>query len=246
MSQSANRKGVKFTLKNYVGGALALSIPYVNSFAVDLAADRVYATGGWNGARQVGFDDPYQGTITLSTQIIPVELIALGAGAEGYDATTVKEMFRIESLTLGASGKATLAEAPKTSTTVYCYEAGTTDLTNATAMTATFTGKELTVTDGSAGDKVDVYYITETTSAKPGESVTFNNSYTNGFYVLDGNTKWKDTNGVDIYETIKGYKVQPQRAFSITYNGTGDPLTLDIVLDLYEDETGNVYTSTRV
>lgn len=246
MGQSANRKGVKFTLSKYTTGALALSIPYVNSFGVELSADRVYATGGWSGARQVGFDDPYQGSVSISTQIIPPELIALGAGDNSLDSALAKTLFRMETHTLDSNKKFT-CEATPDDGSYYVYPAGTTDLANATSLTCTASDDEITVTQGTAGQKVDVYYTSSTAAgATSGQKITFNNNLSTGFYILKGCTMWKDTEGNNVYESIKAFKAQPQKGYTITYNGTGDPLSLDMKLDLYEDEEGNVYESIRL
>ena len=85
MKKTANRKGANIQLRKYSDKSLFAYIDYVNSVAVELTAGRVYATGGDSGARQVGFDDPIEGSIKLSTQIVPIEFVALACSPDGVE-----------------------------------------------------------------------------------------------------------------------------------------------------------------
>ena len=237
MKKTANRKGAKIQLRKYSDKSLFAYIDYANSIAVDLSSGRVYATGGDSGARQVGFDDPIEGTLKISTQIVPIELVALACTPDG-----VKDGGEIairEKLT-AAEGKVTLSKTPVPGT-IYVYKDGE-DIT-ATPAATTATGMEVTIADAKAGDVYIAYYIVASEEAK---SVTFSNAKTPGCYIVYGNTVWKDTNDTISAEHFKAYKAMPQKAFSITYQGSGDPLTFEMTFDLMEDDDGNVYTSSRI
>ena len=102
---------------------------------------------------------------------------------------------------------------------------------------------EVTIADAKAGDVYIAYYIVASEDAK---SATFSNDKTPGCYIIYGDTVWKDTNDTISAEHFKAYKAMPQKAFSITYQGSGDPLTFEMTFDLMEDDDGNVYTSSRI
>lgn len=238
MKKTANRKGANIQLRKYSDKSLFAYIDYVNSVAVELSSNRVYATGGDSGARQVGFDDPIEGTIKLSTQIVPIEFVALACSPDGVEDGG--EIGIREKITVKEEGKITLTKTPVAGT-IYVFKDGE-DITATPAATAA-TGTEVTVTGAKAGEVYIAYYIVASAEAK---SATFNNEKTPGCYIIYGDTVWKDTNDTITAEHFKAYKAMPQKSFSITYQGSGDPLTFEMTFDLMEDEDGNVYTSSRI
>lgn len=233
IKKTANRKGAKIHLRKYSDKSPFAYIDYANSVAVEGTASRVYATGGESGAKMVGFDDPMEGTLKISTQIVPIELLALAASPDGV--AEGGEIAHREKLT-SDSTTITLSKTPVAGT-VYVYPADS-DL-EGTPITEC-TGTSVTVTE--AGDYI-AYYIEASETAK---SVTFSNNVTPGCYIIYGDTVWKDTNDTVIAEHFKAYKAMPQKAFSITYQGSGDPLTLEMTFDLMEDEDGKVYDTVRI
>lgn len=167
-TQYANRFGLDFKVFDITDTELEnplVTVNYVNEVSVDLSGSTVWATGGQSHANKVPFNDPMEGTLTISTQLMTTELLALVAG---------KDM-------------------------------------------STFDGDE----------------------------VVFNNNDANKFYVITGQTVWKDKDGITYSEDIKCFKASPQKAYNVTYTGTGDPTSLDITFDLAEDDDGNVYSSKK-
>lgn len=85
-TQTANRFGVDLKVwpvgTTTFDGEPLLTIDYVNEVSVELSGDTVWATGGQSHANKVPFTDPIEGTLTLSTQILTSELIALCAGED--------------------------------------------------------------------------------------------------------------------------------------------------------------------
>ena len=238
MKKTANRKGANIQLRKYSDKSLFAYIDYVNSVAVELSSNRVYATGGDSGARQVGFDDPIEGTIKLSTQIVPIEFVALACSPDGVEDGG--EIGIREKITVKEEGKITLTKTPVAGT-IYVFKDGE-DIT-ATPAATTATGTEVTIASAKVNEVYVAYYIVASEDAK---SATFNNEKTPGCYIIYGDTVWKDTNDTITAEHFKAYKAMPQKSFSITYQGSGDPLTFEMTFDLMEDEDGNVYTSSRI
>ena len=238
MKKTANRKGANIQLRKYSDKSLFAYIDYVNSVAVELSSNRAYATGGDSGARQVGFDDPIEGTIKLSTQIVPIEFVALACSPDGVEDGG--EIGIREKITVKEEGKITLTKTPVAGT-IYVFKDGE-DIT-ATPAARTATGTEVTIASAKVNEVYVAYYIVASEDAK---SATFNNEKTPGCYIIYGDTVWKDTNDTISAEHFKAYKAMPQKSFSITYQGSGDPLTFEMTFDLMEDEDGNVYTSSRI
>ncbi len=164
-TQYANRFGINWSVYPYPkSGTALLTIDYINEVSVDFSSNTAWATGGIYHANQVPFSDPIEGTVTLSTQIMTSELLALVAG--------------------------------------------------------------------------------KTMSSFSGNTVTFSNSDSPQFYVLEGTTSWKDKDGTIYAETVTCHKVAPDKAFNVTYTGEGDPNSMDITFNLLEDSNHQVYTST--
>ena len=65
------------------------------------------------------------------------------------------------------------------------------------------------------------------------------------YYVIEADTVWKDKAGETKAETITVHKALPKRAYNITYNGSGDPISVDVEFELLEDADGNVVTITK-
>lgn len=59
-----------------------MTIDFANVTSYELEGDRVWATGGSKHSKVVGFNDPMEGTLTISTQLADVQLDALQAGRE--------------------------------------------------------------------------------------------------------------------------------------------------------------------
>ena len=62
------------------------------------------------------------------------------------------------------------------------------------------------------------------------------------YYVIEADTVWKDKAGATHAEDITVHKALPKRAYNITYNGSGDPVSVDVEFELLEDEDGKVVT----
>ncbi len=65
--------------------ALAV-IDFANEISFELSGDLVWATGGRGHKRLIGFRDPYEGTMTISTQITNDVLLDILTGGDGSEA----------------------------------------------------------------------------------------------------------------------------------------------------------------
>jgi hypothetical protein len=55
------------------------------------------------------------------------------------------------------------------------------------------------------------------------------------YYVIEADTVWKNAEGKTEAEAITVHKALPKRAYNIVYNGSGDPVSVDIEFELLAD-----------
>ena len=238
MKKVANRRGSNIQLYDYDTKALYMYIPFARITAPEVTSDRVWARGGQSDANMVPFDEPMTGTLTITTQIIPIEVIALAASKDG--AQTGADWAVREKITASEAGKLTLAATPVEGT-VYVY----TEANDATGepIVGTVTGTTFSATDIAANSTYVAYYIKSEATAK---HVTFSNANTPGAFVVYTETEYKDASGTIEAEQTKYFKAVPQKRFSLSYQGSGDPVSMDLVFDLLEDDDGNVIDVARL
>lgn len=84
----ANRYGlnVKITPQG-ADTATPVEVDFANSCALDVNGERVWATGGQGHSNKIAFNDPIQGTFTISTQLMTTELLAIIAGKASPDGS---------------------------------------------------------------------------------------------------------------------------------------------------------------
>lgn len=168
-TQFANRYGLNIEIFAHTDTAMAtplMAIDFANVSEVNIAGERTWATGGQDHANKIGFNDPLQGTLKLSTQIMTMELIALMSGSSIDDAATT------------------------------------------------------------------VTFVNNTNTAPK-------------YYIIKAETVWQDADGNTYSETLTFHKACPKRAFNISYNGEGDPTSVDVEFDLLQDAEGKVLTVSK-
>ena len=165
-TQFANRYGLNIEIYAHTDTQMAtplMTIDFANVSDVDVSGDRTWATGGQDHSNKIGFNDPLQGTLKLSTQIMTMELLTLMAGGD-----------------------------ISTASTTVVFE--------------------------------------NTANAMP------------KYYIIKAETVWQDADGLTYSETLTFHKACPKRAFNISYNGEGDPTSVDVEFDLMQDANGKVLT----
>lgn len=173
-TKMANRLGLNLEFYTYTAnGTIAANtdpvatIDFANEVSLELSTDLTWATGGRAHSKMVGFRNPYEGTLKISTQIVNMAILHLVA--EGN---------------ISASGT-----------------------------TATF--------KNDASSMIPKYYI------------------------IKGKTLWQDEEGNTYDETITVYKACVKPNYNVTYNGEGDPQSLDVEFELGTNDDGEVVEITR-
>ncbi len=227
----ANREVVDFVLCDYQTKKPFLNLDFANVSSTEMQATRVIAYGGRGRAPRVPFDGERTATMTVETQITPMKLFAMLAG---NDVESAGKVFTREVLTL-ATNKLTLTETPVEGS-VFIFKDGD---DCGTQVQATVSEKEATVTDGNDGDAYIVYYLVEKSSGV--QTVSFNSKKYPKAYTAYGETLYKPENDELLPYRITAYKAVPQSNFSASWSNTGDPTSLSITFDLFEDDNGNFF-----
>ncbi len=65
------------------------------------------------------------------------------------------------------------------------------------------------------------------------------------YYIIKGKTVWQGEDGVTYSETITAFKACVKPGYNVTYNGSGDPQSLDIEFELGTNDAGQLVTIER-
>lgn len=172
VSKMANRYGLDLRFYNYtpdgtISGEPVAEITFANEVSLELSSEITWATGGQNHANRIGFKDPTEGTLSVSTQLVTMQLLGLAAG---MDVSKVENT---------------------------------------------------------------VEFLNDKTTANPKN------------YIVTGTTVWQGEDGSSYCEDITVYKAVVKPGYSVTYNGSGDPQSLDIEFELGTNDVGKMVSITR-
>lgn len=156
----ANRYGLNLKLTNIKDENDTAVIDFANEVSLEISGEITWATGGQGHVKMIGFKDPKEGTLKISTQVTTMQVMQLLAGGKLTDK----------------------------------------------------------------GNKV---------SFKDDGKIAFK------YYKIEGDTVWKDEEGVVYNEKVTVYKALVKPNYSVTYNGSGDPTSIDIEFELAVDKEGN-------
>lgn len=90
-TQMSNRYGLDVTVYAATDTTMTtplITIPFANISEINISADRTWATGGQTHSNKIGFNNPIQGTLKLSTQIMTADLLNVMAGGTAGSGTT--------------------------------------------------------------------------------------------------------------------------------------------------------------
>lgn len=79
--------------------------------------------------------------------------------------------------------------------------------------------------------------------------VTFKNTELStmpSYYVIESDTVWQSKDGEVCDEKLTFHKAMAKRAYNISYNGDGDPVSVDIEFELGQNDENEVLTTSRI
>ncbi len=155
----ANRYGLNLKLTNITDDTDTMVIDFANEVSLEVTGEITWATGGQGHVKMIGFKDPLEGTLKVSTQVTDSGIMNLISGQKLTDDSGV----------------------------------------------ASFNGKMKKFR----------------------------------YYKIEGDTLWQDEDGNVYTENVIVYKALVKPNYSVTHNGSGDPVSIDIEFELAEDKEKN-------
>lgn len=226
----ANREVADLMLMDYSTKKMFLNVDWANVTSTSFEGDRVFATGGQGAPNRVQFDGSRTGTLTIEAQVYPVKVFQMLSGNDlGAEANFLKR----EKIKATDTSKLTLSEAAA-GDYVQVFKA---DDDLGTELEATVSEKDVTVTVDS-GTEYIVYYYKK--SAKP-QVVHLDSKHFPKAYRVEGSVPYKTENDDIVEAHPVWYKAAPQAAFELSWQNTGDPVSMTMTFDVMADADGNIF-----
>ena len=226
----ANRQCCDVHILDYATKKPWMLVDFCNTTTAGFSADAVYANK--KGAKDIKFDNPLEGTMTMVFQVAPFQIYALYSDGEIETSALIA---RRENVVGAAEGKLTLTNTPKAGT-VYAVDPDTGKI-----IEGTVSEKEFTATTASAikqGTTYEVSYLEE--KADGVKKVSFNNNKTPKDFFIQMETLDKNENGQLVPVRITAYKASPNRNLDLSFSSDGDPAEVTIEMSVLQDADGNV------
>nr|DAL66740.1 MAG TPA: structural protein [Bacteriophage sp.] len=228
----ANREVADLMLVDYSTKKLFLNVDWANVTSTSFEADRVFATGGQGAPNRVQFDGSRTGTLTIEAQVYPVKVFQMLSGNE---LGTTANFLKREKITASEANKLTLSTEAG-SNSVQVFKA---DDDMGTEITCTVSGKEITATSGiEADNEYIVYYYAKVANA---QVVHVDSKHFPKAYRVEGSIPYKTEDDTIIEAHPIWYKAAPQGGFELSWQNTGDPVSLTMTFDVLADADSNVF-----
>lgn len=228
----ANREVADLMLVDYSTKKLFLNVDWANVTSTSFEGDRVFATGGQGTPNRVQFDGSRTGTLTIEAQVYPVKVFQM---LSGNDLGTTANFLKREKVTAADTTKLEVS-AEIASTAVQVFKA---DDDLGTEITTTgATGKEVTCTVESGVEYI-VYYYAKQAAA---QVVHLDSRHFPKAYRVEGSIPYKTENDDIIEAHPIWYKAAPQAGFELSWQNTGDPVSLTMTFDVLADENGDMFS----
>ena len=228
----ANREVADLMLVDYSTKKLFLNVDWANVTSTSFEGDRVFATGGQGAPNRVQFDGSRTGTLTIEAQVYPVKVFQM---LSGNDLGTTANFLKREKVTAADTTKLEVS-AEIASTAVQVFKA---DDDLGTEITTTgATGKEVTCTVESGVEYI-VYYYAKQVAA---QVVHLDSRHFPKAYRVEGSIPYKTENDDIIEAHPIWYKAAPQAGFELSWQNTGDPVSLTMTFDVLADENGDMFS----
>ena len=227
----ANRQCCDLDIRDYKTKAPWMFVDFCNTTTTNLSSDAVYANK--KGAKDIKFDNPLEGTMTLEFQVSPFKIYAMLSDGEIETSAVIAQR---ENIAGEAQGVINLKNTP-VSGSVFVIDPTTNKTIAGSVVDKKFTAT--TSSDIKVGTTYEVCYLEEKTSGV--KKVTFNNKKLPKDFFIQMSTLNKDENGDQVPMRLTAYKASPQRNLEVSFASDGDPMSVSLTLDLLTDKDGNVF-----
>ena len=225
----ANRDCCNVYLFDYATKKLWMKSDWCNTTTAGFSSDAVFANK--KGAKDIKFDNPLEGTMTMVFQVYPFQVFALYSDG-GIE--TSADIAREETVTGEAEGVLTLKRKPIAGT-VYVRDANGKEIEGSVAekkFTAT------TTSEIAEGTTYEVFYLENKVSGV--KKVSINNKKVPKDFFIQMETNNKDENGQEVPLRITAYKASPNRNLDLSFSSDGDPAEITVEFSVLHDRDGNV------
>ena len=226
----ANRQCCDVHILDYATMKPWMLVDFCNTTTAGFSADAVYANK--KGAKDIKFDNPLEGTMTMVFQVHPFQIYALYSDGEIETSALIA---RRENVAGKAEGKLTLTNTPKAGT-VYAVDPDTGKIIEGTVSEKEFTAT--TTSEIKEGTTYEVSYLEEKTAGV--KKISFNNKKTPKDFFIQMETVDKDEKGNLVPVRITAYKASPNRTLDLSFSSDGDPAEIEIELSVLQNEDGDV------
>lgn len=221
---------------DYNSSTPLLYLEFPNNTQLEVSGETVYATGGRGGPNIISFTGNRNGTFTIDTQIFTMSTIAILTGGQVLNEET--DIYRVQNATVkNVAGDmvVSLEKTPDGSMmpTVFQYENG---IQTIQVPVVEINDKELVLDPESVseGDEVRVFYQFKVSN----DSYTLNidaNTFPPYVRLVNEGFFTDAASGLVVDGQMLLYKAKAQPTFTLTGANTGDPTTINMVFDLFND-----------
>lgn len=226
----ANRQCCDVHILDYATKKPWMFVDFCNTTTAGFDTDAVYANK--KGAKNIKFDNPLEGTMTMVFQVHPFEIYALYSDGE---IETTGLIARREVKTGEAQGVINLSNTPKAGT-VFARDLESDKIIEGTVSEKKFTASN--TSDIKVGTLYEVSYLEEKSTGI--KKVSFNNKKTPKDFFVQMETVDKNEKGELIPVRLTAYKASPNRKLDLSFSSDGDPAEVTIEMTCLTDEDGNV------
>lgn len=224
----ANRQCCDLDIRDYKTKAPWMFADYCNTTTMGFSSDAVYAMK--KGAKCIKFDNPIDGTISMTFQVHPFRVYAMLSDGEIETSAVIA----VKETVKATSANELAVNGTPTAGTVFVYAEG--DF-GGTAIEGTFAEGKITGTF-EENKSYEVGYLE--TKTKGVKKISFNNKKVPKYFYVQMSTVDKDENGELVPMRITCYKGCPQRSLDLSFSSSGDPSEITITMDALVDENGDV------
>lgn len=228
----ANRQCCDLDIRDYKTKEPWMYADFCNTTTMGFSSDAVYANK--KGQKCIKFDNPLDGTISMTFQVHPFKVYALLSNGE---IETSAILAQNEVIKCSVAGELTLANTPVAGTVfVYAENDVGGNIIEGAVSNKVFTATN--AADVAIGSSYTVAYLEEKTTGIA--KVSFNNKKIPRDFYIQMSTLDKDENGQLVPMRITAYKASPQRNLELSFSSDGDPAEITITCDALVDNEGNV------
>jgi Ca2+-binding EF-hand superfamily protein len=189
-----------------------------------------------HGTRKIAFNNPLEGQITITAQVLPIELYAMYS--DGIIDTSAK-YYMSETITCATAGELPLTVSSGTivAGSVFVYKEGEYGKTPIAGTYASNKFTAETAADLVATNKYEVGFMVSRSTGV--QQVTLNNNRVPKDVIITMDTFDKDEAGNWVPIRINVLKATIQRNLDLSFSSEGDPQEVTMTFDILEKDKDN-------